>query len=77
MPKELGRSITESVSAPTLGIGAGPDTDGQVLVLYDALGFYPKKSPKFSKNFLDGAGSAAEGNSKLCQRGTKSRISRS
>jgi 3-methyl-2-oxobutanoate hydroxymethyltransferase len=30
-------------------------------VLYDALGFYPKKSPKFSKNFLDGAGSAAEG----------------
>lgn len=61
MPRELGRLITESVSAPTLGIGAGPDTDGQVLVLYDALGFYPKKSPKFSKNFLDGAGSAAEG----------------
>ena len=60
MPRELGRSITESVSAPTLGIGAGPDTDGQVLVLYDALGLYPRKSPKFSKNFLDGSVSASQ-----------------
>lgn len=57
IPQELGKEITENVSVPTLGIGAGPDTDGQVLVLYDLLGLYPKKSPKFSKNFLEGAGS--------------------
>ena len=60
MPSDLAKDITESVSAPTIGIGAGPDTDGQVLVLYDLLGIYPKKSPKFSKNFLEGKGSVAD-----------------
>jgi len=59
VPSGLAREITQSIKIPTIGIGAGPDTDGQVLVLYDLLGIYPQKSPKFSKNFLDGAGSVS------------------
>ena len=57
VPSGLAKEITQNLTIPTIGIGAGPDTDGQVLVLYDLLGIYPQKSPKFSKNFLDGAGS--------------------
>tara|TARA_Y100001960_G_scaffold326317_1_gene410344 strand:+ start:285 stop:1091 length:807 start_codon:yes stop_codon:yes gene_type:complete len=60
MPSNLAKEITGSISTPTIGIGAGPHTDGQVLVLYDVLGIYPKKSPKFSKDFLEGKGSVAE-----------------
>ncbi len=59
VPSGLAREITQSIKIPTIGIGAGPDTDGQVLVLYDLLGIYPQKSPKFSKNFLDRAGSVS------------------
>jgi 3-methyl-2-oxobutanoate hydroxymethyltransferase len=59
VPSGLARDITRSVDVPIVGIGAGPDTDGQILVLYDVLGIYPKKSPKFSKNYLEGTGSVA------------------
>jgi len=55
MPASLARMITEELSMPTIGIGAGPDCDGQVLVLQDMLGLYPRPSPKFSKNFLLGS----------------------
>jgi 3-methyl-2-oxobutanoate hydroxymethyltransferase len=57
IPATLAREITQALSIPTIGIGAGKDTDGQVLVLQDMLGLYPRPSPKFSKNFMDGAGS--------------------
>jgi len=60
IPAQLAKSITDSLSIPTVGIGAGPDTDGQVLVLYDVLGLFPRKSPKFSKDFLEGKGSVLE-----------------
>jgi 3-methyl-2-oxobutanoate hydroxymethyltransferase len=60
IPAQLAKSITDSLSIPTVGIGAGPDTDGQVLVLYDVLGLFPRKSPKFSKDFLEGRGSVLE-----------------
>ena len=56
IPAALARNITETLSIPTIGIGASVDCSGQVLVLYDALGLYPKP-PKFAKNFLLDAGS--------------------
>jgi 3-methyl-2-oxobutanoate hydroxymethyltransferase len=54
IPSSLGKLITESLSIPTIGIGAGADCSGQVLVLQDMLGISPGKPPKFVKNFLDG-----------------------
>ena len=61
VPNEVGRSITEAVEAPVIGIGAGPDVDGQILVLYDALGITQGRMPRFVKNFLDGQPSVLEG----------------
>ena len=60
IPTSLAELITRSISSPTIGIGAGSGTDGQILILYDLLGIYPRKSPKFSKNFLHDAGSISE-----------------
>lgn len=56
VPAELARAVTERVPVPTIGIGAGPHCDGQVLVLHDMLGLTPRQ-PAFSRNFLEGAGS--------------------
>jgi len=53
VPHELGKLVTERVSIPTIGIGAGPDCDGQVLVLHDLLGLTPNFSPKFVKKYAD------------------------
>lgn len=55
VPSELAKQITEAVSMPVIGIGAGRDTDAQVLVINDILGL-TEKPPKFSKNFLIEAG---------------------
>ena len=54
IPSSLGKHITEALSIPTIGIGAGADCSGQVLVLQDMLGISPGKPPKFVKNFMDG-----------------------
>lgn len=51
VPNDLGKCITDAVKIPTVGIGAGPDVDGQVLVLYDMLGMYEDFKPKFVKKF--------------------------
>jgi 3-methyl-2-oxobutanoate hydroxymethyltransferase len=53
IPSALGARITESVSIPTVGIGAGPHCDGQVLVSYDFLGMYPDLRPRFVKRFAE------------------------
>ena len=53
MPVELSRVITDSIQIPTIGIGAGVDCDGQVLVIYDLLGMDPNFSPKFVKRYAD------------------------
>ncbi|MBI3356967.1 MAG: 3-methyl-2-oxobutanoate hydroxymethyltransferase [Nitrospirae bacterium] len=51
IPTSLAKKITESVSIPTIGIGAGPHCDGQVLVLYDLLGLFDEFVPKFVKPY--------------------------
>lgn len=55
VPAELGAEITANASVPVIGIGAGPGTDGQILVVYDILGLSPGKKPRFVKNFMEGA----------------------
>ncbi|MGY3230046.1 3-methyl-2-oxobutanoate hydroxymethyltransferase [Luteibacter sp. HA06] len=54
VPSALAARITAELSIPVIGIGAGLDCDGQVLVVYDLLGLTPGKRPKFSKDFLAG-----------------------
>ena len=54
IPSALGKRITAEISIPTIGIGAGVDCSGQVLVLPDMLGMSPGKPAKFVKNFLLG-----------------------
>ena len=56
IPEELGKAISEAVSIPTIGIGAGKHTDGQILVMHDALGISCSYMPKFSRNFLKDTG---------------------
>lgn len=59
VPQTLAAEVTQALTIPTIGIGAGPDCDGQVLVLQDMLGLYPRPSPKFSRNFMQDADSIA------------------
>ncbi|MEW6993422.1 3-methyl-2-oxobutanoate hydroxymethyltransferase [Colwelliaceae bacterium MEBiC 14330] len=56
IPGTLGDAITKALSIPTIGIGAGKDTDGQILVMHDALGIACNYMPKFSRNFLKDTG---------------------
>ncbi len=53
MPRELAAEITRSVRIPTIGIGAGPDCDGQVLVLHDMLGLTFHEPPKFARQYAN------------------------
>ncbi|MDR3430095.1 MULTISPECIES: 3-methyl-2-oxobutanoate hydroxymethyltransferase [Silvimonas] len=57
VPAAVAKAVTESLSIPNIGIGAGVDCDGQVLVLHDMLGVYPGKKARFVKNFMTGASS--------------------
>ncbi|MDH5648698.1 MAG: 3-methyl-2-oxobutanoate hydroxymethyltransferase [Gammaproteobacteria bacterium] len=60
VPASLAKEITNALTIPTIGIGAGVDCDGQILVLQDMLGIYPRPSPKFSKNFMQGCDSIGQ-----------------
>jgi 3-methyl-2-oxobutanoate hydroxymethyltransferase len=51
IPAELAKHITEQLTIPTIGIGAGPHCDGQILVLYDLLGLFDDFVPKFVKPY--------------------------
>ena len=55
LPSELGARIAAELSVPVIGIGAGPDVDGQILVLYDILNITLGRTPRFAKNFMDAA----------------------
>lgn len=55
IPANLAEDVTAQLSVPTIGIGAGAATDGQVLVLHDMLNIFPGKKAKFVKNFMEGA----------------------
>ena len=59
VPQTLAAKITQALDIPVIGIGAGPQTDGQVLVLHDMLGL-SARSPKFVRNFMQGANSVQE-----------------
>lgn len=61
IPRELGKKITEMLSIPTIGIGAGPDCDGQVLVIHDLLGLATGFRPKFVKTYVNLAGQIEKG----------------
>ncbi len=54
IPTALGKEVTELLAMPTIGIGAGPDCSGQVLVMHDMLGVFPGRKARFVKNFMDG-----------------------
>jgi 3-methyl-2-oxobutanoate hydroxymethyltransferase len=53
LPYRLGTYITERLTIPTIGIGAGPGTSGQVLVIHDVLGLYDRFTPKFAKRYAE------------------------
>lgn len=55
VPTELGKAITQEVHVPVIGIGAGPHTDGQILVTYDILDITTGRKPRFVRDFMHGA----------------------
>ncbi|MBR9905192.1 MAG: 3-methyl-2-oxobutanoate hydroxymethyltransferase, partial [Gammaproteobacteria bacterium] len=52
VPASLGKAVTAALDVPVIGIGAGPDTDGQILVMHDVLGVTHGRTPRFVKNFM-------------------------
>jgi|SRR5690606_7896159 len=60
IPAQLAGEVTRALAIPTIGIGAGIECDGQVLVLHDMLDIYPGRKARFVRNFMDGAPSVAE-----------------
>ena len=60
IPAKLGAQVTERLRIPTIGIGAGPDCSGQVLVLHDMLDVFPGKKARFVRNFMKGASGIAD-----------------
>ena len=61
VPDEVARLVTDAVDVPTIGIGAGRDTDGQVLVYHDVLGIEDRMAPKFVRRYADIGAASIEG----------------
>jgi 3-methyl-2-oxobutanoate hydroxymethyltransferase len=53
IPALVGKTVSQKLTVPTIGIGAGPDCDGQVLVFHDVLGLFDRFTPKFVKKYAD------------------------
>ncbi len=60
IPASLGAAVTNALQIPTIGIGAGVDCSGQVLVMHDMLGVFPGHRPRFVRNFMEGSSSVSE-----------------
>ncbi len=60
IPARLGASVSRALTIPTIGIGAGPGCDGQVLVTHDLIGFYLGRQPKFVRRYADVAGTVRD-----------------
>lgn len=61
IPEELANRISRDIPVPTIGIGAGPGCDGQILVVHDLLGLYGDRKPRFVKVFADAGATMREG----------------
>ncbi|RXZ33952.1 3-methyl-2-oxobutanoate hydroxymethyltransferase [Oxalobacteraceae bacterium CAVE-383] len=59
IPAQLGKELSDALHMPTIGIGAGVDCDGQVLVMHDMLGAFPGRKARFVRNFMEGSDSIA------------------
>ncbi|MFM8247480.1 MAG: 3-methyl-2-oxobutanoate hydroxymethyltransferase, partial [Burkholderiaceae bacterium] len=59
IPAKLATEVTNQLNIPTIGIGAGLDCSGQVLVMHDMLGAFPGRRPKFMRDFMQGQGSVS------------------
>jgi 3-methyl-2-oxobutanoate hydroxymethyltransferase len=57
IPSALGKQVTDMLAIPTIGIGAGPDCSGQVLVMHDMIGVFPGRKARFVRNFMEGQAS--------------------
>jgi len=60
IPRSVAAAITKALAVPTIGIGAGPDCDGQVLVMHDLVGLSPDRVPRFVRQYCDAKGSIAD-----------------
>ena len=67
VPRVVGTQLTQALDIPTIGIGAGPDTDGQVLVIHDMLGLSKRRPPKFVRSYADLGAAMTEAVSKYAQ----------
>ena len=67
IPRELAKKVSEAITIPTIGIGAGPDCDGQVLVLHDLLGITMDFSPRFLRRYLNLAESIGGAVKQYCE----------
>jgi 3-methyl-2-oxobutanoate hydroxymethyltransferase len=66
VPRELAAQVTRELRIPTIGIGAGPDCDGQVLVIHDLLGLHLGRQPKFARRYTNLAESIAQAIGQYC-----------
>ena len=69
VPRAVTARICEQVSVPVIGIGAGPECDGQVLVLHDILGLDERVQPGFARRYMDGAGQVRDALDVFCRDG--------
>ena len=66
VPRRVGAAVSEEVSVPTIGIGAGSECDGQVLVFHEVVGLHLGESPRFAKRYADAATTIIDAIAEYC-----------